>query len=67
MASDGVHSGVLYGCLEYCKEKIDNIKIDTQYNNLTMQNAVLKEGFTQCGIIYLANGEKRLAYHLCNG
>ena len=67
MASNGLQRGVFHECLEYCKDKIDNIRIDTHHNNVTMQNALSKEGFTKCGIIFLANGEKRIAYHLYNG
>ena len=29
-----------------------------------MQRSLQKFGFTRCGIIYLANGEDRIAYHM---
>jgi RimJ/RimL family protein N-acetyltransferase len=48
--------------LEFCFSKTDNIRIDTHDDNKTMQHILLKNGFTYCGIIYLKNGDERLAY-----
>ena len=45
-----------------CYEKYPNIKIDTHRDNLPMQKALERAGFKYCGIIYLKNGEERLAY-----
>jgi len=39
-----------------------NIRIDTHKDNRIMQHNIEKHGFTYCGIIYLANGDERLAY-----
>ena len=39
-----------------------NIRIDTHKDNLPMQKSLVKNGFKYCGIIYLENGEERLAY-----
>ena len=31
-----------------------------------MQRSLQKYGFSRCGIIYLANGEERIAFHKTN-
>ena len=62
IASLGEKKGILKTCLEYCSKLVDNIRIDTHEDNLTMQNALDKYGFTKCGIIYLENGDPRIAY-----
>ncbi len=46
----------------FAKSKIDNIRIDTHQDNLIMQKILEKYHFKYCGIIYLKNGESRLAY-----
>lgn len=46
-----------------CHEKgIESIRIDTHKDNKSMQKLILKNGFVYCGIIYVADGSKRLAY-----
>ena len=48
---------------ELCKTKnINSIKIDTHEDNIVMQNLLNKRGFKYCGIIYLEDGDKRLAF-----
>ena len=41
---------------------VASIKVDTHKNNLSMQRFLEKNGFSYCGIIYLEDGSKRLAY-----
>ena len=48
--------------MEYCFSCDPNIRIDTHRDNNIMQHNIGKHGFTYCGIIYLANGDERLAY-----
>ncbi|MBR1526072.1 MAG: hypothetical protein IJ640_05360 [Prevotella sp.] len=48
--------------MDYCFGITDNIRIDTHRDNRIMQHLMQKEGFTYCGIIYLDNGDERLAY-----
>jgi RimJ/RimL family protein N-acetyltransferase len=62
IASDGVTHGVLKACVEFCKQQIDNLKIDTHADNLIMQHLLEKYGFVYCGIIHLSDGAPRLAY-----
>ncbi len=46
-----------------CRQrKIRSIKVDTHEQNESMQRLLLKCGFSYCGVIYLNDGSKRLAY-----
>lgn len=54
--------GVASFCLDWCFERCGNIRIDTHRNNSPMQSLLKKNGFQQCGIIYLENGEERIAF-----
>ena len=40
------------------------LRIDTHRDNVIMRHVIDRYGFTYCGIIYLANGDERLAYQL---
>jgi len=35
------------------------------YGNVVMRRMVEKHGFRECGIIYLANGDERIAFQKC--
>lgn len=39
-----------------------SIRIDTHADNKTMQHLIEADGFTRCGIIYIADGTPRIAY-----
>ena len=54
--------GVAEFCYNYCLSRCKNLKIDTHRDNLPMQKSLAKNGFSYCGIIYLASGDERLAY-----
>lgn len=41
---------------------IASMRIDTHEDNLGMQGLLKKLGYRYCGVIYLGNGDKRLAY-----
>ena len=45
-----------------CFRRCGNLKIDTHIDNLPMQRCLSKNGFEYCGIIYLEDGDERLAY-----
>ena len=64
IAGDGTVSGVVKTAVDYCRETIKNIRIDTHENNKTMQHVLGKLGFSKCGIIYLEDGSPRIAYQL---
>ena len=41
-----------------CKgNRVNNIKIDTHKDNISMQKLLEKNGFKYCGIIYLEDGK----------
>lgn len=56
--------GIAQYCFHWALEQCDNLRIDTHRDNLPMQRCLEKFGFSRCGIIYLANGEDRIAYHI---
>ena len=62
VASDGSIHGFLTQIVTYCLQTIRHLRIDTHPDNLIMQHVITKNGFTKCGIIYVADGTPRLAY-----
>ena len=62
VASAGLKKGIIHACMAYCASLAPNLKIDTHEDNKIMQKQLEKEGFSPCGTIFLANGEKRIAY-----
>lgn len=63
IASDG-SGGILKAAVEFGKKHIDYLRIDTHEDNHVMQQAVQKQGFKRCGIIYIGDGTPRIAYDL---
>ena len=55
--------GIASFCFDWALQQCPNLRIDTHRDNLPMQNALKKNGFSRCGIIYLANGDPRIAFH----
>ena len=62
IASAGTVKGAGSFCLNWAFSQCGSLKIDTHRNNIVMQNTLKKNGFQYCGIIYLADGDERLAY-----
>lgn len=62
LASNGQVKSISKVCFDYCKGKVDYLRIDTHADNKPMQAAILKNGFQKCGIIYAANGSERIAF-----
>ena len=62
VANGGKLKGMLSKMIEFAKDKTTHLRIDTHEDNLVMQHVLEKNGFTKCGIIYLENGDPRLAY-----
>lgn len=56
--------GIFASAMDYCFSQDPNIRIDTHRDNKIMRHLVEKHGFAYCGIIYLDNGDERLAYQL---
>jgi ElaA protein len=58
--------GIFSDIMGFCFSHDSNIRIDTHRDNSIMRHNIEKYGFTYCGIIYLANGDERLAYQKLN-
>ena len=54
--------GIFSSIMDFSFAHDNNIRIDTHRDNHIMQHNIEKYGFTYCGIIYLANGDERLAF-----
>ena len=67
MVSSGAKKGMFLEVFNYVKKLINNIRIDTHHDNVVMQSVLNKNGFIKCGVIYLKNGNPRLAYHYKKG
>lgn len=65
IAGDGAAKGVFGNCLDYCRSRISNLRIDTHQDNHTMQHLIEKNGFKRCGIVYMEDGSPRIAYQYC--
>lgn len=62
IAGDGKTKGLLQKAVAYCEKTVLHLRIDTHADNKIMQHVVAKNGFTQCGIIHIADGTPRIAY-----
>ncbi|MBE6870535.1 MAG: N-acetyltransferase [Ruminococcaceae bacterium] len=62
VASDGTKRRVFAECVKFAEKKYDHLRVDTHEDNKPMQQAILREGFSFVGIIYLADGAPRRAY-----
>lgn len=63
VASSPASHGVFSAIMDYVWQQGHNIRIDTHRDNSIMRHCLQKAGFAYCGIIYLANGDERLAFH----
>lgn len=64
LASTAASHGVFADVMDYCMAVAGNLRIDTHRDNVIMRHVIEQYGFTYCGIIYLANGDERLAYQM---
>ena len=62
IAGNGKKKGILKACLDFCRGKIRNLRIDTYKDNHIMQYLLEKYGFQKCGTIWLEDGAPRIAY-----
>lgn len=62
IASNGECKGIMTEVLNYCSNFVSNIRIDTHEDNSIMRHLMAKNGFKQCGTIYLLDGNPRLAF-----
>jgi RimJ/RimL family protein N-acetyltransferase len=54
-------------CLNWCLEQCRSIRIDTHKDNAPMQKLLSKFGFKYCGIIWVLDGEERIAFQKNDG
>lgn len=64
IGSDGSVHGFFAESLRFCRAICPHVRIDTHRDNRVMQHLILKHGFSYRGVIYLENGNPRLAYEL---
>ena len=60
-------SGISTKIIDFCADKARksgkiSLRIDTHRGNVVMRRMLEKNGFTHCGVIYLADGAERVAY-----
>lgn len=67
LAGDGEVRGIFASCMEFCKGRMGNLRVDTHRDNKTMRYLLQKNGFEECGIIYLADKSSRIAYQYVDG
>ncbi|NMA94967.1 MAG: GNAT family N-acetyltransferase [Clostridiales bacterium] len=59
----GISSKIIEHIKSLCIDRrIYSIKVDTHRENLSMQRMLEKNEFKRCGIIYLENGDERIAF-----
>ncbi len=59
----GIASMFLKNVEKLCRSKsIFSIKIDTHKDNIPMKNLLLKNGYSECGVIYLKDKSQRIAF-----
>ena len=63
IGGDGTIHGVLAAALAFALQSTDEVRADTHADNHPMQRALARNGFRRCGVIYLENGDPRVAYH----
>ena len=61
VAADG-SGGVFTAVLNYAAVRNPHVRIDTHEDNRVMQHVLEKHGFQRTGIIYLEDGDPRIAY-----
>ena len=62
LAGDGEVKALFSRCVAFCQGKVKYLRADTHFDNHTMQHLLKKNGFERRGIIYLKNGDSRIAY-----
>jgi RimJ/RimL family protein N-acetyltransferase len=62
IGSDGSCRGVMGEALRFCSALCPNIRIDTHESNARMRAVLKKQGFAECGTIYIEDGTPRIAF-----
>lgn len=67
VASDESKRGIVERIVDFAKEKVNLLRIDTHEDNKTMQRAIERQNFKRIGIIYLEDKSARILYELKEG
>lgn len=62
LASSGTVKGIARRAFDFAFSHINNIRVDTNHDNIPMQNFLKHSGFTYCGIIHVSDGTPRDAF-----
>lgn len=63
LKGQGLAGKIIEKVQEKCNKRgVRSIKVDTHEDNKSMQKLLEKNGFKYCGIIYLTDGDKRVAF-----
>ncbi len=62
LATVGGGRGIGRFCLQWCLERVRNLRVDTHRDNVVMRHLLETMAFRRCGIIYTHNGTPRIAY-----
>ncbi|WP_316743964.1 hypothetical protein [Pedobacter antarcticus] len=62
LASSGTVKGIARKAFEFAFSRINNVRVDTNHDNIPMQNFLKNSGFAYCGIIYVSDGTPRDAF-----
>lgn len=62
LASTPDSHGISFAAFDFARTLAPSLRADTHADNLIMQHILQKYGFLRRGIIYLANGDPRIAY-----
>ena len=63
IASSGRIRRMVDKCSDWALEICPNLRMDTHADNAPMQEALLRGGFTKCGIVVIDDGSERVAFH----
>lgn len=66
LVSTGVRPRISDDCITFCRAIMPNLRIDTHRQNRPMLEAIERNGFKYCGIIYVDDGTPRLAFQTDN-
>ena len=62
IGSAGTRRSVLHECVDWAAQRISPLRVDTHADNHVMQRCILREGFSYCGVIHVADGTPRVAF-----
>lgn len=62
LASAGTAKGIARKAFDFAFSRIENVRVDTNHDNIPMQNFLRNYGFDYCGVIYVSDGSPRDAF-----